>query len=102
VTNALKFMEGRPVRRVVVSAHVREGGCVLEVEDTGPGIDPDALPHIFEPFYRAPGTRASGHGIGLATVQRIVTASGGEVSAESALGVGTTFRVRLPLVPLGP
>jgi signal transduction histidine kinase len=102
LTNALKFMEGRPVRRVSVAAHTREGQCVLEVKDTGPGIDPDALPHIFEPFYRAPGTKASGHGIGLATVQRIVTASGGDVSVESIPGKGTTFRVRLPLVPPAP
>ena len=70
---------------------------MLEVRDTGPaGIAPDALPHIFEPFYRAPGTKASGHGIGLATVQRIVTASGGQLNVESAPGQGTTFRRLLP------
>ncbi len=102
LTNALKFMEGRPVRRVTLSAHAKAGQCELVVRDTGPGIAPDALPHVFEPFYRAPGTRATGHGIGLATVQRIVRASQGEVRVESVLGEGTTFRVRLPLVSLAP
>jgi light-regulated signal transduction histidine kinase (bacteriophytochrome) len=51
---------------------------------------------------RSPGTNASGHGIGLATVHRILKASEGSVLVESALGVGTTFRLRLPLAPRPP
>ncbi|MDY7225800.1 ATP-binding protein [Hyalangium rubrum] len=99
LTNALKFMVDRPVRRVSVSARTNNGHCLLTVKDTGPGIAPEALPHIFEPFFRAPGASASGHGIGLATVQRILRASNGDVHVESTPGVGTTFQVRLPLVP---
>lgn len=102
LTNALKFMEGRPERRVSVTAQSLDGHCLLTVEDTGPGIAPEVLPHIFEPFFRAPGAGASGHGIGLATVQRILKASQGEVRVESVLGVGTIFRVRLPLAPRSP
>jgi signal transduction histidine kinase len=101
LTNAIKFMEGRPVRQVFVSAHASSGKCMLTVRDTGPGIAPEVLPHIFEPFFRAPGTSASGHGIGLATVQRILKASDGGVLVESAVGVGTTFQLVLPCAP-GP
>jgi signal transduction histidine kinase len=99
LSNAFKFMEGRPVRQVTVSVHTSEDRCTLTVRDTGPGISPEALPHIFEPFFRAPGTSASGHGIGLTTVQRILKASRGAVLVESAVGVGTTFRLLLPIVP---
>jgi hypothetical protein len=96
LTNAFKFMEGRPERRVEVTAREEGAGCVLTVRDTGPGISAAALPRIFEPFYRAPGAKASGHGIGLATVRRILKAHGGEVSAQSVVDQGTTFAVWMP------
>ncbi|EPX55356.1 hypothetical protein D187_009351 [Cystobacter fuscus DSM 2262] len=96
LTNAFKFMEGRPERRVEVTARAEGAGCVLTVRDTGPGISAAALPRIFEPFYRAPGATASGHGIGLATVRRILKAHGGEVSVQSVVDQGTTFTVWMP------
>jgi two-component system OmpR family sensor kinase len=97
VGNALKFMENRPVRRVRIAAGAAEAWCELVVADTGPGIPREALARVFEPFYREPGNRAAGTGIGLATVQRIVEARGGLVTVESEPGRGATFRVRLPL-----
>ncbi len=66
---------------------------VLEVTDTGVGLDPTLRSRIFEPFFS---TKASGRGHGLAAVLGIVTAHGGHIQVESALGVGTTFRVFLP------
>jgi signal transduction histidine kinase len=99
MTNALKFMVDRPVRRVEVTAQASGDQCALAVKDTGPGIAPEALRHIFEPFYRAPEAKASGHGIGLATVQRIIKVYGGEVAVESVVGQGSTFTVRLPCRP---
>ncbi|HVO18157.1 MAG TPA: response regulator [Anaeromyxobacter sp.] len=69
---------------------------VLEVKDTGQGIDPAVLPHIFEPFFTTKGP-GKGTGLGLSTVYGIVKESGGFVEVRSQLGQGTAFRVHLPL-----
>jgi signal transduction histidine kinase len=72
----------------------------LRVADTGVGIEPEHLPHLFERFYRADQSRArvaGGSGLGLAISQWIATAHGGDISVESTLGEGTTFTVRLPI-----
>jgi len=66
----------------------------IEVTDTGTGIPEDVLDHIFDPFFT---TKREGTGLGLATVHRIVEGSGGHLAVESAVGRGTTFRIRLPL-----
>jgi signal transduction histidine kinase len=90
--------------------HNREGGTVevtfgqcadqveIAVRDTGPGIAPEHLPHLFEPFYRVDRAHeASEHmGLGLFLVHSHVRDMGGTCTVESAVGVGTTFRVRLP------
>jgi signal transduction histidine kinase len=95
--NALKFLEGREIRRVRISAASHGAACELVVEDTGPGIPEAVRTKIFEPFYRVPGTQAAGTGIGLATVRRIVDAHRGHIEVSSRAGGGTAFRVRLPL-----
>lgn len=97
IGNAVKFLDGRRVREVTVTASSEERWCVLTIEDTGPGIPAAAVDRIFEPFYRVPGVQAAGTGIGLATVRRIVDAHGGEVTVASVATEGTRFRVRLPL-----
>jgi two-component system sensor histidine kinase PilS (NtrC family) len=65
----------------------------IEVADSGTGIPEDVLDRIFDPFFT---TKKDGTGLGLATVHRVVEASGGHLSVESAVGRGTTFRLRLP------
>ena len=73
--------------------------AILEVEDNGTGVPPDALPHIFERFYRVDPARSAeseSAGLGLAIVKSICTAHGAEVSAESTAGRGSCFRVKLP------
>lgn len=96
VDNAVKYTpEGGRVRCVVR----REGARVrLEVRDTGVGIPPDAISHLFQEFYRAGNVRQTheGTGLGLALVQRIVDRCKGEIRVESELGTGSTFTVWLP------
>jgi signal transduction histidine kinase len=74
--------------------------AILEVSDTGIGISPEALPHIFERFFRADPARSrqpDGAGLGLAIVRTICTAHGGRVEASSTPAHGSRFRVQLPL-----
>lgn len=84
--------------KITLSAVADGDGVALSVSDTGCGIPPEYLPHIFEKFIRVPGqSRGSGTGLGLAIVREIVTAHGGTITCESEPGVGTTFRLRLPV-----
>jgi signal transduction histidine kinase len=103
VGNALKYVAGRSLRVVRVSVKTMDAGFVaIAVSDSGPGIPAEALPRIFEPFYRVPGTTKPGTGIGLATVDRIVRAHGGWVSVRSALGAGSIFELHLPVATPQP
>jgi signal transduction histidine kinase len=72
----------------------------IAVRDTGDGIAPEALPRLFEPFFRGT-TRPGGFGIGLKTVKRLVDAHGGRISVQSQPGSGSVFTVTLPAAP-GP
>lgn len=96
--NAFKFTDSGG--RISVRARGRENGLVVEVSDTGTGIAPEELPHIFEKYYR-PGQqeRAMGTGLGLAIAREIVEAHHGRISVESQTGRGTTFRFTLPIRP---
>jgi signal transduction histidine kinase len=85
-----------PGGRVTVAGGVESGAWVrLEVRDTGAGIDPGLLPHVFDRFVK--GDESRGSGLGLAIARQLVLAHGGEIAAESPAGAGTTIRVRLPL-----
>lgn len=95
LANALKFGAGKPV---VVRIEEEGRRAVLRVIDQGIGIAPDALPHIFERFFRAVSTRSyGGFGLGLYIVRHMVEVLGGAVHAASAPGRGTTLTVELPL-----
>ncbi|PJF36514.1 MAG: hypothetical protein CUN49_05070 [Candidatus Thermofonsia Clade 1 bacterium] len=75
-------------------------GILIEIEDNGVGIPAEDLPHIFKRFYRVDKARASqsgGSGLGLAIVKQVIEAHGGTVSAQSQVGSGALFRLRLPL-----
>jgi signal transduction histidine kinase len=78
------------------TAHTEAGQVVIEVRDTGHGIAPDDLPHIWERFYRGQaGAAHDGAGLGLAIVKDLIEAMGGSVSVESTVGQGSRFTVRL-------
>ena len=84
---------------VRLEARPEPGRVVLEVADTGEGIAPDALEHVFERYYRGDGprTRGTGTGLGLAIARAVAEAHGGSLEAESAAGEGATFRLALPV-----
>ncbi|OGK87625.1 MAG: hypothetical protein A2050_15855, partial [Candidatus Rokubacteria bacterium GWA2_73_35] len=92
-TNAIRFTPegGRVVTRLVDAG----GEVELQVEDTGVGIPPEALPHVFEPYRQAHAGRG-GSGLGLAIVQGVAAAHGGRVTVESREGKGSRFSVLLP------
>lgn len=95
--NALRHTP--PEGSVELTGQAAGGWVDLRIRDTGPGIDPEHLPHLFDRFYRADPSReraTGGAGLGLAIVKQLVEAHGGRVSAESRPGAGTTFTVRLP------
>lgn len=95
--NALRYTPEAATVTVTCSGDAEN--VVLSVSDSGPGIEPEDLPHVFERFYvarRYRGVRPEGSGLGLSVVERLVAAMGGSVEVDSALGVGTTFRVTIP------
>jgi signal transduction histidine kinase len=98
LSNAIKFT--RPGGTVTLSADDSPQQLILRVRDTGIGIAPEHLEHIFERFYQvttsAPRGRANGQGLGLAIVRIIVEGHGGEVRVESSPHAGSTFTVLLP------
>jgi heavy metal sensor kinase len=100
LTNAIHY--NKPNGEIRVSTQTENGVAILTVADTGQGIAPQDLPHVFERFYRADKSRSRAHGrfgLGLAICKAIVDADGGNIEVSSQLGSGTTFTVRLPADP---
>jgi signal transduction histidine kinase len=91
--------------RLVLSAEERPDGTLLTVRDTGPGIQPEHLPHIFERFYKTDAARTAasmtGSGLGLSIVQAIVERHGGTVKASNAPDGGALFEIRIPRTTSG-
>ncbi len=99
LSNALHY--NRRGGRVRVRTGAQNGHAVLEVSDTGPGIAPEDLPHIFERFWRADPARGRDDGrtgLGLAIAKAVAEAHGGSLGAESEPGAGAVFTLRLPAV----
>jgi PAS domain S-box-containing protein len=98
VSNAIKFTSEEGTVRV--SARQRDQQIVVSVADSGPGIPQEDLSKIFDRFWRAPGTKQKGSGLGLSIAKGIVEAHGGAIWAESELGKGSSFFFTLPLADL--
>ncbi len=97
LANAVRYTESGG--RVAISARQSDGELQVEVVDTGVGIPPDELPHVFDRFYRVDRSRSratGGAGLGLAVVKYLVEAHGGRVWVRSAPGAGSTFGFSLP------
>jgi PAS domain S-box-containing protein len=97
MSNAIKFTPEKG--RISVIVKQQDEQFLISVADTGMGIPEDALPKIFDRFYRVnrPGKEIKGTGLGLAIVYKIVQAHSGRIEVESDMGKGTTFTVYLPL-----
>jgi signal transduction histidine kinase len=99
--NAIKYSEAGA--RVDVAITEDASSLTVEVKDTGVGIPPEELAQLFERFYRVDKDRSratGGSGLGLAISKQIVEMHGGDISVESEVDVGSTFRVRIPKTPL--
>ena len=102
VGNALKFTESGSI---LVDLDYQDEALCLDIYDTGPGISDDDQKSLFEAFQQVSHEDAQkdgGVGLGLAIVRRICDAMGGDISISSQIGVGTCFRVRLPLPQVAP
>jgi signal transduction histidine kinase len=94
--NAIKHMGDSQRRQIVLRVSRVDGRVRFEVEDTGPGIEPELQAHVFDPYVRGRGTVAPGLGLGLATVRRLVEGHEGRYGVSSRLGQGAVFWFELP------
>jgi signal transduction histidine kinase len=98
LTNAVKYNRENGIIRITTDV-TADGYYRIVVADTGRGIPPEAMPHMFQKFYRVPDSEgyATGTGLGLPIAKKIVEALGGEMGVESTAGVGSAFHFTLPL-----
>ena len=90
--NAQQAMSGGG--ELMIRTDKQEKNALIQISDTGPGITPDKLPHIFDAYYTS---RPQGSGLGLPTVKKIIEAHKGSISVNSEPGKGTSFEIRLSL-----
>jgi len=92
IKNALDVLTTGGIVEIILA--VEDGQVAVTIRDNGPGIQPETMGRIFEPYFT---TKTAGHGLGLMIVQRIVQDHGGRIEVSSEPGKGTTFVIRLPL-----
>jgi len=100
IGNAIKYTP--PGGRITVEIDVRDGEARFSILDSGIGIAPEHLPHLFDRFWQVNRTSRAGAGLGLSIAKGIVEAHGGRMGAESEFGVGSTFWFTLPLTLSAP
>ncbi|RYY63172.1 MAG: ATP-binding protein [Comamonadaceae bacterium] len=99
LSNAVKFTDAGSV---TIAAQVAAGTLAIRVRDTGRGIDPERLPHIFDRFQTvgSESERHAGTGLGLALSRELLNLLGGSIAVQSTLGQGTEITIQLPGVRL--
>jgi signal transduction histidine kinase len=96
--NAIKFTPAGG--KITVTSSFTPEDIVVDIADTGVGISPGDLPHVFERFFKADKSRTQGGtGLGLAIAKHIVQTHGGTISVKSELGKGSIFTINLPINP---
>jgi len=97
ITNSLRYTPAQG--EIILGARRENASVALTVRDTGRGIAPEALPFVFDRFYRADSSRSGAEesGLGLAIARSIVEAHGGRIAADSSPGLGTTMTITLPI-----
>jgi signal transduction histidine kinase len=98
INNSVKYMD-KNIKILSIEGRETEDSLVIEITDNGRGIEPNAVPFIFDRFYRAEQSRntiTGGSGLGLAIAKQIVEGHDGEISVKSTYGEGTTIHIRLP------
>ena len=100
LSNAIKFSPAGG--RVTVVLRHQAGRLLLEVSDSGPGVDAADQDRVFDEFFQLPGRDRSGSGLGLSVTKLIVEAQGGEVGVRSIVGLGSTFYASIPAVRVTP
>jgi two-component system sensor histidine kinase KdpD len=81
---------------IAVAVSISASSCMIEISDSGPGIDPESLPRLFDKFYRGPGVHAGGTGLGLSIARGLIEVNGGTVTADNNAGGGARFSIRFP------
>lgn len=96
LSNSVKY--NRPNGTVMLRAEAKENEMIIYIQDTGIGIPDEALPHLFQKFYRVREheTRTSGTGLGLSICKQIIHGHGGRIEVRSKVGIGTVFMIYLP------
>jgi signal transduction histidine kinase len=94
ILNAIQSMNGKG--KLTIKTRKEDAFCMVYIEDTGSGISPEIMPYIFDPFFTTKGT-GEGTGLGLSVSKSIVEKHGGSIDVKSQVGVGTTFRISLPV-----
>jgi signal transduction histidine kinase len=94
VTNALEAMEGRQNSELIIHTYIEGEKCVIKVTDNGPGMNEETLSRIFEPYFT---TKKRGNGLGMTNTQNIILNHKGDITVESAPGLGTSFKIALKL-----
>ncbi len=97
LSNAAQAID-KPRGRIIVTTRASAGAVIVDIEDNGKGITPEALPKIFDPFYTTKEV-GKGTGLGLSIAYKIVAQHGGRIDVRSVMGEGTTVSVTLPVQP---
>ncbi len=101
LTNAAQALSGREAATITIETSVEDDGVAVKIADNGPGIPPEVLPKIWDPFFTTKDV-GEGTGLGLSIVHELVERHGGKIACDTVVGAGTTFTVKLPRqMPVG-